>query len=87
MRFERSKVFKKMYQKIPKEVQVLFLRKGAFFKKDTSHPSLRIKKMQGFKNPEIWELSLSMNFRVSFEVRNDIIFFRKIGNHEILKNP
>ena len=87
MRFEQSKVFKKMYKKLPRKIQILFIRKGDFLKQNISHPSLRIKKMSRFQNPEIWELSLSMNFRVTFEIQKNVIFFRKIGDHEILKSP
>ena len=83
MKFKRSKIFKKMYQKLPEKIQLSFLEKGEFLKQDFRHPSLRSKKMKSYKNPEIWEFSISMNFRVTFEVRDDLIVFRKIGTHDL----
>ena len=63
----------------------LFEKKLSIFLKDISHPSFRIKKMEGFKNPPIWEASLTMNYRVTFEIdKEGKIIFRNIGTHAIL---
>lgn len=63
----------------------LFEKKLSIFLKDISHPSFRTKKMEGFKNPPIWEVSLTMNYRVTFEIdKEGKIIFRNIGTHAIL---
>ncbi len=88
MIFKHSKKFRKQLPKLSENIQKVFFEKVILLEKDFTYPSLRIKKMKGFENPEIWEMSLNMDFRVTFEIwGNNIIFFRKIGNHEILKNP
>ena len=47
-----------------------------------SHPSLRIKKIQGTQN--VFEASLNMEIRVTFNfVKPDTIYLRNIGKHDI----
>ena len=48
---------------------------------DFSFPSLRAKKMGGEEN--IWEASVTMNYRIVFYLEEKIIFLR-IGPHDIL---
>ena len=51
-----------------------------------SHPSLRIKLVKGWHN--VWEMSVTMNYRITFEYEDgDRIRLRKIGTHDILRNP
>lgn len=46
---------------------------------------LRVKKMQGHKG--IWEASVDMSNRITFEYGNDEIILRANCNHDILKTP
>jgi len=63
----------------------LFEKKLSIFVEDIFHPSFRAKKMEGFKNPPIWEASLTMNYRFTFEIdKKGKIIFRNIGTHAIL---
>lgn len=87
MKIEFAKDFRKKLQKLDPKIQKLFFNELEYFVTDIHHPSLRVKKMSGYKNHEIWELSLTMNFRVTFEIGKNLIFFRKIGDHKILQNP
>ncbi len=80
-----STKFNKQYSKLQFQIQKKFDNQIKFFLKDFRHPSLRIKKMNGHRN--IWKLSITMEFRATFEVFDQKIVFRKIGNHSILKNP
>jgi len=78
--------FEKSFAKLPEEIAGLFEKKLALFLKDFSHPSFRVKKMEGFKNPSIWEASLTMNYRFTFVIdKKDRIVFRNIGTHSILE--
>jgi len=54
-----------------------------YFLKQTPHPSLRIKRIQGTKNR--WEGSVTMKYRFTFEFLKDEVLFRTIGTHDILK--
>ncbi|PKM80665.1 MAG: hypothetical protein CVU89_12815 [Firmicutes bacterium HGW-Firmicutes-14] len=49
------------------------------------HPSLRMKKMEG--TADIWEVWVSMDMRITFQIRSDVLVLRKVGKHDILKNP
>jgi mRNA-degrading endonuclease RelE of RelBE toxin-antitoxin system len=77
--------FKKDYQQLPTGVQQLFDRKLSIFIQNIRHPSLRIKKMKGFENR--WEGSINMFYRFTFEIHDDYVLLRRIGPHDVLKNP
>ena len=81
--YQFSKRFKKEYNNLPKEIQKTFDEKLSLFLKQTSHPSLRIKRIQGIKNR--WEGSITMKYRFTFEFLENGILFRAIGTHDILK--
>lgn len=86
MIIQRSDHFKKCFKKLPKEIQKLFEEKiRLLIESNFSHPSLRIKKMKG--TAKIWEGSITMNYRFTFELIEGGIFLRKIGTHNILQNP
>jgi mRNA-degrading endonuclease RelE of RelBE toxin-antitoxin system len=81
--FQFSKRFKNEYNDLPKEIQKAFDEKLALFLKKMSHPSLRVKRIQGTKNR--WEGSITMKYRFTFEFLEDGVLFRAIGTHDILK--
>ncbi|MCX8028334.1 MAG: hypothetical protein N3A62_10870 [Thermodesulfovibrionales bacterium] len=86
MKIVRTDSFKKDYQQLPIHVKQLFEKKIRLFMNDIYHPSLRVKKMQGFENR--WEASISMFYRFTFEIHSDYYLFRRIGPHDdVLKNP
>ena len=81
--YQFSKRFKKEYNRLPKKIQEAFNEKLTLFLKEISHPSLRIKQIQGTKNR--WEGSVTMKYRFTFEFLKDEVLFRTIGTHDILK--
>lgn len=78
-----TKRFHKDYSKLPLEIQtkaneqIKKLAKGDF-----SYPSLRTKKIEG--EEKVWEASVTMNYRIIFELDANHISFFKIGPHDIL---
>lgn len=76
-----SKKFKKQYQSMPKEIRQLFNEKLALFLEDMSHPSLRVKKIQGTANG--WEGSVTMKYRFTFHFEGEAVVFRAIGTHDL----
>jgi len=80
--YQFSRQFKKEYNKLPKEIQKAFDEKLPLFLKKTSHPSLRVKRIQGTKNR--WEGSITMKYRFTFEFLENGLLFRAIGTHDIL---
>lgn len=85
MNIHFAESFKKDYQQLPAGVQQLFDRKLSILVQNSRHPSLRIKKMKGFENR--WEGSINMFYRFTFEIHDDYILLRRIGPHDVLKNP
>ncbi len=81
--YQFSKRFKKEYNRLPKKIQKAFNEKLTLFLKEISHPSLRVKRIQGTKNR--WEGSVTMKYRFTFEFLKDEVLFRTIGTHDILK--
>ena len=79
-----SKRFRKEYRKLPPEIQKAFNDKLSYLINDRSHPSLRIKRIEGTKDK--WEGSVSMKYRFTFEIQEKTIIFRAIGTHDILIN-
>ena len=77
-----SKRFKKEYNALSKEIQKAFDKKLALFLEDTTHPSLRVKRIQGTKDR--WEGSVTKNYRFTFEFSEKSVLFRNIGTHDIL---
>ncbi|MBW2664245.1 MAG: hypothetical protein JRD93_20275 [Deltaproteobacteria bacterium] len=80
--YQFSKRFKKEYNNLPKEIQKAFDQKLQLFLIYISHPSLRIKRIQGTKNR--WEGSVTMKYRFTFEFSENTLIFRAIGTHDIL---
>ncbi len=78
-----TKSFKKQYKRLPKEIQDAFDKKLQLFLEDMSHPSLRVKRIQGTKDR--WEGSITMKYRFTFQITGGTVIFRTIGTHKILK--
>lgn len=80
-----TKPFEKYFCALPKEIREATYEKLDLFLKSPQHPSLRVKKMRGTK--DIWEMTITMRYRLTFEQSEEEIFLRKIGTHDILSNP
>jgi mRNA-degrading endonuclease RelE of RelBE toxin-antitoxin system len=80
-----SKPFEKAFARLPHDIRAAFYDKLELFLKDPTYPSLRVKKMKG--TATIWEMSVTMNYRVTFEVGENEIMLRNIGTHDLLRKP
>ncbi|MEA2083777.1 MAG: hypothetical protein U9O82_05950 [Thermodesulfobacteriota bacterium] len=80
--YQFSRRFKKEYMALPSDIQKAFDKKLSLFLDNMSHPSLRVKRIQGTKGR--WEGSITMNYRFTFELSGNTILFRTIGTHDIL---
>lgn len=80
MNIYRTERFKKAYKKLPSEIQLRTKEKLILFVGDIRHPSIRVKKIQGTDN--IWEASITMNYRFTFEKLPDGYLLRNIGPHD-----
>ena len=80
-----SRPFEKAFARLPKEIRESAYQKLELLLENPSHPSLQVKKMRGTSS--IWETRLTLSHRLTFEIGADAILLRKIGAHDILRNP
>jgi mRNA-degrading endonuclease RelE of RelBE toxin-antitoxin system len=74
------------YSKLSSTVQLLVDKKLEVLATNIRHPSLRVKKIHGHK--KIWELSVTMKYRISFEITTDVYYLRRVGEHDkVLGSP
>jgi mRNA-degrading endonuclease RelE of RelBE toxin-antitoxin system len=86
MNIQAYKIFKKAYRKLPADVQNKVDRQIGMLTSDFRHPSLHTKKIKGRSG--IWEVRVDDFYRLTFEVIEDTIFLRVVGNHDdVLKKP
>ncbi|OIO39288.1 MAG: hypothetical protein AUJ71_01095 [Candidatus Omnitrophica bacterium CG1_02_49_16] len=78
-----SKTYEKAFARLPKEIREAAYEKIAFFLKDPSHPSLRVKKIKG--TSYVWEMSVTMNYRITLQIGEDEVILRTTGTHDILR--
>ena len=75
--------FRKQYQRLPEPVRQKFNRQLMNLLENPGYPSLRLKKIQG--TADVWEGSVTMNYRFTFCLVETTATFRTIGTHDILK--
>ncbi|MBI4600197.1 hypothetical protein HY732_04760 [Candidatus Uhrbacteria bacterium] len=73
------------YGHLSADIQKRLDAKLAIFITNPLHPSLRSKKMEDPRG--IWEVSITMNYRFTFARAGDTIILRRVGTHDVLRNP
>jgi mRNA-degrading endonuclease RelE of RelBE toxin-antitoxin system len=89
MNIEFSKRFTRRYKKLDPQSQKIIKKALEQLTTDFSNPSLRIGKMEGYNNPDVWEASANMDIRITFKIEKpDTLILRNCGHHTYtLKNP
>lgn len=82
MKIRLTDRFKKDYQKLPPEIQRRVDQKLRLLVQDFRHPSLRVHKLRGVEG--LWEFSVTMNYRVIFEIEEGYIILLGVGPHRIV---
>ena len=82
MKIRRTDRFKKDYQKLPSDIQQRVNQKLRFLLRDPRHPSLRVHKLRGVEG--LWEFSVTMNYRVIFEIEGEYYVLLGVGPHRIV---
>lgn len=77
--------FDRLFRHLPKEIRERTYAKLALYAEDPSHPSLRVKPVKGA--PGIWEMSISMSYRITFQVEGERVLLRRVGTLDILRQP
>ena len=78
--------FKKSYKKLSDEERKALRKKLDLMSTDTHHLSLRTMKVQG--TDDIFECSINMAIRMTWEYDGESILLRVVGDHDaVLNNP
>ena len=80
-----TKSFRKDYAVLSSDIQTLAEKKLKLLLQDSRHPSLRVKKMEDPR--DIWEGSITQNYRFTFQIIGDAYILRRLGTHDILRTP
>ncbi len=81
-----SELFAQKVRQLPIEVKRILKKKLEIMVENPKHPSLRTKKIRGQEN--IYEASITMDIRITWQYTEDGILLRNIGEHDkTLKNP
>jgi len=85
MHIEATNTFIRLYKKLPPEIKERAKNNLQLLSINPSHPSLGHKKMAG--QTDIYELRVSDNYRITYQKIGDTAYLRKIGTHNLLRNP
>lgn len=77
--------FKKDYGKLPPEIKEKVDKQVGFLLSNPDHPSLDLHPIRG--TTRIWEGYIDHKYRFTFETDGDFYVLRKVGAHDIIKNP
>ncbi len=82
MELQYTDKFKKDYKKLPLAIQKKTNEQLKVLISDFSYPSLRVKKVKGQK--DIFEVSITMQYRLLFLFNANSLVLLRIGPHDIL---
>ncbi|HAH96387.1 MAG TPA: hypothetical protein DHD79_08840 [Firmicutes bacterium] len=86
MRVYYSDKFADEARKLSGDIKKVLKKKLGVMVDNPQHPSLRTKKIQGQK--DIFESSITMGIRITWQYMDDGIYLRNIGEHDkTLKKP
>jgi mRNA-degrading endonuclease RelE of RelBE toxin-antitoxin system len=77
--------FQRQYEKLPSGIRKKVDRQIERLALDLRHPGTHAKKMNSVG--DIWEARVDYYYRMTFQIVDDFIVFRKVGSHAILKSP
>jgi len=84
LEFRATRTFDKLFTALPAKIQKRALEKLGLYENDHRHPSLRIRKVEGTSG--IWEMSVTKDYRITFQQEGNVVLLRNIGSHDILKH-
>lgn len=84
MHFLRARRFRKDYLRLSAHVQTRVDGTLERFESNSHHPSLQVKKMEG---SPFWEMRVSDSYRITFQFVTEGVLLRRVGTHNILRNP
>lgn len=81
-KIRRLESFRKDYGRLPAEIQDRVDKQLKLLFENPSHPSLRLKRLQG---TDRFEIRISQGYRLTFQFYDQILELRRVGTHDLLK--
>ena len=85
MQLLRTERFKKDFKRLPNEILARASKALELFASNPRHPSLQAKKMEGALG--VWELRVTDNYRITFQWIQGAALLRRVGTHNMLRQP
>ena len=85
MKLAFTKTFVRGYRKLPQDIQGLTDKQLGLLLSNPRHPSLNLKNVQDPRG--IWEGRITMSYRFTCQITEDTYILRKVGTHDVLRNP
>ncbi len=82
MKLYRTQAFDSQFKNLPPDVQNRVDKQLSRLVENPRHPSLRLHKMHG---RDQWEISVTMNYRITLSIVGEEYILRGVGKHDILK--
>ncbi len=79
----RTESFARDFKNLPREIQQRAEKSIFLLATNPAHPSLRTRKMKGLE--DIWEASVTMSYRITYQRAGQALILRRIGTHDILR--
>lgn len=80
MKSHTTKQFRKMFERLPKQIQQRAIESYELFKQDVYHPSLHFKRVHSTQ--PIYSVRISLGYRSVGIRENDIMIWFWIGTHD-----
>ena len=86
MQILKLEEFLNCYLSLPENIRKKTDKALLLLSSNPRHPSLRLKKIQGFE--DIWYGRIDKSYRFTFQKEGDSLIMRRVGTHDfIIKNP
>lgn len=85
MKAQTSRPFDRDYARLPAEIQGLADKQLGLLLTNPQHPSLHLKRVRG--TADIWEARVSRGYRMTLQISADTFILRRIGPHDVLRQP
>jgi hypothetical protein len=85
MKIWELKSFRKDYAALPARTQKKVDRVLKLRTTESNNPGLRIHKVAN--QPDICEARVDLHYRITFQMEGENIVLRRVGTHEVYRNP
>lgn len=85
MTIQTTAPFDRDFTRLPATIQQRAEKQFGLLLQNPRHPSLRVKKMEDPR--DIWEGRITQHYRFTFHIAGDTYLLRRIGTHDILRQP